>query len=56
MIRHREIKGVVRNCTVSKTPTGKFFVSILSEVEYVPVNYLAAELTRHLKYSVGSRL
>ena len=37
MIRHREIKGVVRHCTISKTSTGKFFVSILCEVEHEPL-------------------
>jgi putative transposase len=37
MIRHREIKGEVKHCTVSKTPTGKFFVSILCEVQHEPL-------------------
>ncbi len=33
---HREIKGEVKHCTISKTPTGKYFVSILCEVQYEP--------------------
>ena len=30
---HREVKGEIGKCTLSKTPTGKYFVSILSEEE-----------------------
>ncbi|WP_288883373.1 RNA-guided endonuclease TnpB family protein [Pedobacter panaciterrae] len=37
LIEHREIKGEVKHCTISKTPTGKFFVSILCEVLYIPI-------------------
>jgi len=33
---HREIKGEIGKFTISKTPTGKYFVSILTEQEYVP--------------------
>ena len=33
---HREIKGEVGKFTISKTPTGKYFVSILTEQEYEP--------------------
>jgi putative transposase len=33
---HRPIEGEVKHCTISKTPTGKCFVSILCEVEYQP--------------------
>ena len=35
-IVHREIKGKIGKCTISKTPTGKYFVSILSEEQYQP--------------------
>ena len=35
-ILHREIKGNIRHCTISKTTTGKYFVSILSIEEYKP--------------------
>jgi putative transposase len=31
---HREVKGEIGKCTLSKTPTGKYFVSILSEEQY----------------------
>lgn len=31
IILHRPLKGIIRSATVSKTPTGKYFVSILTE-------------------------
>lgn len=31
---HRQIEGEIKHCTISKTPTGKYFVSILCEVEH----------------------
>jgi putative transposase len=31
MVLHRKIKGVIKSATISKTPTGKYFVSILCE-------------------------
>lgn len=33
---HREIKGKISKFTITKTPTGKYFVSILTEQEYKP--------------------
>jgi len=36
MIMEREIKGKIKKATLSKTPTGKYFVSILTEKEYTP--------------------
>lgn len=36
VIVHREVKGEIGKCTLSKTPTGKYFVSILSEEQYQP--------------------
>ena len=36
MIMEREIKGKIKKATISKTPTGKYFVSILTEKEYAP--------------------
>ena len=33
---HREVKGEIGKCTLTKTPTGKYFVSILSEELYKP--------------------
>ena len=33
---HRKIKGKVGKFTISKTPTGKYFISILTEQEYQP--------------------
>jgi putative transposase len=34
VIRHRRIEGAMKNCTVSKTKTGKYFVSIQCEIEH----------------------
>jgi len=36
MIMERNIKGKIKKATLSKTPTGKYFVSILTEKEYTP--------------------
>lgn len=33
---HRKMKGKISHCTISKTATGKYFVSILCEVEHTP--------------------
>ena len=33
-IQHRELQGEIRNCTFSRTPTGKFYISILTQVEH----------------------
>ncbi len=38
IIMEREIKGKIGKATISKTPSGKYFVSILVEKEYNPVN------------------
>ena len=37
-IKHREIKGTICSATVSRTPTGKYYISILTEQE--PTNHL----------------
>jgi putative transposase len=37
LILHRELKGEIRHCTISKTPTGKFFVSVLCQVQHTPL-------------------
>lgn len=34
IVMHRKFMGVIKQCTISKTPTGKFFVSILVETEH----------------------
>jgi len=36
-IIHRPIKGQIRNATITKTTTGKYFVSILCLEEYTPL-------------------
>ena len=37
IIQERQIKGTIKKCSISKTPTGKFYVSILVEQNYEPV-------------------
>ena len=34
---HRQISGVIKSATISMTPTGKYFVSILCETEIAPL-------------------
>ena len=38
MIMERKIEGTIKHCSISKTPTGKYFVSILTEQEHTSVN------------------
>ncbi|MGF7186878.1 IS605 OrfB family transposase [Desulfitispora alkaliphila] len=33
ILQHREFEGVIKSCTVSQTPSGKYFVSVLVETE-----------------------
>ena len=35
---HREFKGQIKSATISQTPSGKYFVSILVETEHVPMD------------------
>jgi len=37
MIIDRKVKGLVKKATISRTPTGKYFVSILTEMEYTSI-------------------
>ena len=34
---HRQVKGVIKSATISKTATGKYFISILCEEEVLPL-------------------
>jgi len=38
--QHREVEGEIKSCTISKTPSGKYYVSILieTEIEKLPEN------------------
>jgi putative transposase len=38
MIMERKVRGTIKKATLSKTPSGKYYVSILSEIDYQPVN------------------
>lgn len=37
MIMEREIKGKIKKATISKEPSGKYFITILTEKQYIPV-------------------
>jgi len=37
IIKHRKIEGTIKKCSISRTPTGKYFVTILVEKVYNPV-------------------
>jgi putative transposase len=39
---HREVKGKIGKCTITKNSTGKYFVSILSEEQYEPMEKTGA--------------
>lgn len=41
---HRTFQGNVKNMTISVTPSGKYYVSILSEVEYEPMQKTNAKV------------
>lgn len=44
IVEHRPFKGIVRNMTISITPSGKYYVSILSQVEYEPLQKTNAKV------------
>ena len=35
--KHRDFDGIIKSVTVSQIPSGKYFVSVLVETEYVPM-------------------
>jgi putative transposase len=37
VIQHRELKGQIRNCTITRTATDRYFVSILCVEDYQPM-------------------
>ena len=37
LVENRKLEGTLRNATVSVSPSGKYYVSIMSKVEYVPL-------------------
>ena len=37
MKAHRQVKGLIKSATISKTATGKYFISILCEEEILPL-------------------
>jgi putative transposase len=37
MIMERKIEGTIKHCSITKTPTNKYYVSILTEQEYQPI-------------------
>ena len=61
-VLHREIEGQMKNATVSKTKTGKFFVSIQCEVEHIQPEQKPAKvgidlgLTTFATFSTGEKI
>lgn len=61
-ILHRKIEGQMKNATVSKTKTGKFFVSIQCEVEHIQPEQKRAKvgidlgLTTFATFSTGEKV
>lgn len=44
IVLHRKLKGEIKQCTISKTPTGKYFVSILVDTKVeLPIKYKVSE-------------
>ena len=41
---HRKVKGAVRSMTISITPTGKYYISILTEEQYEPMQRTNASI------------
>ena len=35
--KHRDIEGVIKTCTIRRTPTGKFFVTLVCDIGYKPI-------------------
>lgn len=35
---HRQVEGIIKSATISMTPTGKYYISILCETEIVPLS------------------
>lgn len=33
IVKHREFEGIIKSCTISQTPSGKYFASVLVETE-----------------------
>lgn len=36
-VQHREFDGLIKSCTISKAPSGKYFISVLVETEVQPL-------------------
>lgn len=61
-VLHRKIEGKMKNCTVSKTKTGKYFVAIQCEVEHAQPEQKPAKvgidlgLTTFATFSTGEKV
>ena len=49
---HRQVKGLIKNTTISKTATGKYFISILCEIE-IEENKINNNKTKILNSRIG---
>ena len=41
---HRNFDGKIKSATISQVPSGKYFISILIETEYIPVSHIDGKL------------
>ncbi len=42
--QHRQFEGLIRSCTISKTPSGKYFISILVDTEIVELTKVETKI------------
>ena len=38
--QHREFDGLIKSCTISQTPSGKYFISILVDTLYINIPWI----------------
>ncbi|MBE6060481.1 MAG: transposase [Clostridium sulfidigenes] len=49
MKQHRELKGLIKNCTISKTRSGRYYISILVDTE----NFILPKVDKKIGVDVG---
>ncbi|WP_315122462.1 RNA-guided endonuclease TnpB family protein, partial [uncultured Clostridium sp.] len=41
---HRKLNGIIKSCTISKTPSGKYYISILADTENIELHKLDTKI------------
>lgn len=49
MKQHREFKGLIKSCTISKTPSGRYYISILVDTE----NFIFPKVDKKIGVDMG---